>query len=154
MHFSISGLEVGAGTFAIALLGYFCWELGRLWFALRSEFWPFVTGTIEEVEIDNRRDSDGDDFFVPRIRYVYNVAGESYVGKRLAFRPKGSPKYQEVKAALDGVTATKPLRVYYHPKLPYISVLKPGPRLANYIVLMIVLLMAFVAFSFYASHSN
>lgn len=53
MHFSIFGAEVGPGIAALALLGYFCWELGRLWFAIRSEFWPFVTGTIEEVEIDN-----------------------------------------------------------------------------------------------------
>jgi uncharacterized protein DUF3592 len=133
--------------FAIAALAAFCWEFGRLWFAMRSEFWPYVMGTIEEVEIDNRRDSDSADFFVPRIRYTYRVAGEDYSGKRLAFRPKGSYSYQAVVAALDGVIAAKTHRVYYHPQHPRLSVLKPGPRLLNYIVLLI--LFAVICFVFY-----
>jgi len=154
MHFSIYGVEVGAGTFALTVLAYFCWELGRLWFAIRSDFWPFVTGSIEEVEIDKRRDSDGDDYFVPRVRYVYTLAGESYAGKRLAFRPKRDSKYERVVAALEGVVAGKPHRVYYHPKYRQISVLKPGPRLVNYLVLFFALVIAFVAFCVYAAHSS
>lgn len=68
-------------------------------------------------------------------RYVYKVAGKSYVGKRLAFRPKGSYKQQAVVEALEGVAPSKPHRVYYHAKHPQMSVLKPGARLVNYIVL-------------------
>jgi hypothetical protein len=153
MHFSIYGLEVGPGMAAAGLLGYFCWELGRLWFAMRSEFWPFVMGTIEDVGIDNRPDSDGDDFFVPRLRYVYKVGVEMYVGKRLAFRPKGSGSYENVVSVLEGITTKKSHRVYYHPKHPQISVLKPGPRLANYLVLIVVFVLACVAFGVYTSHS-
>jgi hypothetical protein len=146
MHFSIYGIETPAGLFAIAMLGYFCWEFGRLWFAMRSEFWPHVMGTIEDVEIDNKRDSDGDDYFVPRIRYSYRVAGELYAGKRLAFRPKGSYRYGDVVDALEGVTASKQHRVYYHPKHPQLCVLKPGPRLSNYILLLVVFAIVCVAF--------
>lgn len=146
MHFEIYGVEVVAGVFAIAALGYFCWESGRLWFAMRSEFWPYVIGTVEEVEIENRRDSDGDDFFVPRVRYVYSVRGESYVGKRLAFRPKGSYRSADVVDALEGVTASKPHRVYFHPKHPRMSVLKPGPRLVNYLILVVVFVAICIAF--------
>jgi hypothetical protein len=148
MRFGIFGIDVTAGTFAIAALGYFCWELGHLWFAMRSEFWPYVLGTVEEVDIDNRRDSDGDDFFVPRVRYVYRVGGESYVGKRLAFRPKGSAHHQAVVAALEGVTASKHHRVYFHPRHPQLSVLKPGPGLINYVVLVVVFVI--LCFAFYA----
>jgi hypothetical protein len=148
MSFDIFGIETGAGVFALAALAYFCWELGRLWFAMRSEFWPYVVGTIEEVEIHESRDSDGDQYFEPRIRYTYRVAGEHYNGKRLAFRPKGSYRYQDVVQALEGVTAAKSHRVYYHPKHPRLSVLKPGPRLANYILLLAV--FAVICGAFYA----
>jgi len=137
-----------AGIIGLAALAYFCWELGRLWFAMRSEFWPSVIGTVEEVEIHESRDSDGDSFFEPRIRYTYRVAGEPYSGKRLAFRPKGSYRYEAVLEALDGVVASKSHPVYYHPKRPRLSVLKPGPRLGNYIMLLVV--FALMCALFYA----
>jgi hypothetical protein len=114
---------------------------------MRSQFWPHVIGTIEDVEIENRPDSDGDDFFVPRLRYVYRVGGESYVGKRLAFRPKGSYRREAVVAALEGVTASKRHRVYFHPKHPRMSVLKPGPRMVNYLVLLMT--FAMICFGLY-----
>jgi hypothetical protein len=146
MHFDVFGIETPAGLFAIAALAYFCWEFGRLWFAMRSEFWPQVIGTIEKVEIDQSRDSDGDVFFEPRIRYRYSVAGTTYSGKRLAFRPKGSYRYEDVVEELAGVTASKQHPVYYHPKHPRLSLLKPGPRLGNYILLVVVFVAICVAF--------
>lgn len=146
MQFSVSGIEVGAGVFALVALAMFCWEFGRLWFAIRSQFWPYVLGTIEDVEIENRRDSEGDDFFVPRLRYAYRVGGESYVGKRLAFRPKGSHRREAVVAELGGIAAAKQHRVYFHPKHPRISVLKPGPRLINYFALLVIFTMMCIAY--------
>jgi hypothetical protein len=72
---------------------------------------------------------------------VYRVGGQSYVGKRLAFRPKGSYRRAAVVAALEGVTASKQHRVYFHPKHPRMSVLKPGPRMINYFVLLVTFTM-------------
>lgn len=65
----------------------------------------------------------------------------------MTFRPKGSYKQEDVVDALEGVAPSQPHRVYYHAKHPQMSVLKPGARLVNYIVLLV--LFSMMCFAFY-----
>lgn len=145
MSFSIFGLSVPAWIFALFCAAAFTWELGRLWLALTSELWPWVLGTVLEARIDNRPDSDGDDFFVPVLSYTYKVAGQLYEGKRLAFHPKGSYKYEDIVKAMSGVTMGASHRVYFHPRYQRLCTLKPGAGVWNYVLMLLLFCLAIVA---------
>ena len=148
MEFSIFGFPVEPWVIAVAALGWFCWELGRLWLALDSVVWPKVLGKVLEASIEVEADSDGDDFYVPRVRYSYVVRGELYYGKRLAFHPRGSYREADMANAMDGIVAGSQHRVYYHRRHPRLSVLKPGASGWSYALLAILLAVVVIAMWF------
>jgi hypothetical protein len=98
--------------------------------------WPHVPGTITLARISRKRDSDGDEYFSPDVRYSYSVAGEFYEGARLAFRDDDSSDYSKLIDAMSGVSVGRSHRVYYSPNLPTLCVLKPGASPANYVLLV------------------
>jgi Protein of unknown function (DUF3592) len=145
VSFSVFGFSVPAWTFALVCAAVFTWELGRLWLALTSELWPSVLGTVHEARIESRPDSDGDDFFVPVLRYTYRVGGQLYEGKRLAFHPKGSYKYNDLIEAMSGVTVGASHKVHFHPRYRRLCTLKAGAGMWNYVLLALLFSLAIAA---------
>jgi hypothetical protein len=148
VHFEVAGLEVPPWIFAAISFGFVAWQFSRTWLAIRSEMWPHVTGTITLAQISPNVDSDGDEYFSAEVGYSYLVAGECYEGSRLAFRAEDSGDYSKLVEAMSGVTAGRKHRVYYSPKYPSLSVLKPGTSSANYVLLVagvVVMLLALYA---------
>ena len=133
MEIEFSGLS--RQLVVLAFGGATLLQFGALWFAIKSEFWPWVDARILEAGVEREEDSEGGEYFVPRLRYEYRVAGKTYTGKRLAFRPKGSHRAAVVAKQLEGIAAGAMHRVYFAPRYPRLCVLVPGPSKWNYIVL-------------------
>ena len=145
MSFSIFGISVEPWVFLILVIGYFIWAFAIFRFALFSEFWPRVDGEIIRVWVENERDSDGDDYFVPKVRYRYTVAGVPYEGKRLTFRHLGWRNASKAHAAIRDLRAGARHRVYFHVRFPRWSVLQPGAGWSNYFVLLVLFVVAVCA---------
>jgi hypothetical protein len=67
---------IGFGMF-----GYSLWNSRQ---STRAAAWPTVPGTIADLALDEKSDSDGTTYEV-KVRYTYTVDGVAYEGKRLAF---------------------------------------------------------------------
>lgn len=97
-------------------------------YANASQNWPQVTGTITSSEFIERQaeTSDRVPLYDARIRYHYEVDGESYRSDRVAF---GTYASSDATAAYDLVNrypGGAPVTVYVDPADPSSAVLEPG----------------------------
>jgi hypothetical protein len=105
----------------------FKWGKPLLDRAEESRTWPSVTGTIEQSEIAQGRDSDGDRTYRPDIVYRYEIdgrtmrSGDVYVGGAASTSAK-SDAFQIVNRYPVG----QQVEVYYDPAAPGKAVLIPG----------------------------
>ncbi len=100
-----------------------------VWYSAACRKWPQTTGRITSTPYN---DDEPDHAFrlgkasgTIEIRYVYSVEGEEYEGNTISFNPelRKNPTLLRRAAQLYGIGEEVP--VYYHPKKPYLSVLKP-----------------------------
>jgi hypothetical protein len=140
-------------NFSFAYSEYLAWLTGaaaiyqcmKLWAAIRSQFWPWVEGTVIEADVQEIHVNDGRGYDA-RLRYEYRVAGKKYQGERLSFRPVTSSNAGRVVEALDGVRAGGTHRVHFAPGRPGMSVLVPGASMGNYLLLAGLLLATVLLF--------
>lgn len=96
---------------------------------IKSKSWPTAKGTIissmfSEEDVPGGYDSVGYTMYHTNISYDYKVGGISYTSQGITFGSwgtRGSAKEQVLK-----YTHGMPITVYYNPKNPYLSTLKPG----------------------------
>lgn len=127
-------LAVLCGGFGIAFL---YWGLSQVWFIFASSSWTQTEGTITMSQfIDNppRRDDEA------RIRYIYQVDGETYEGRNVlpgTLAYDDATEEEKVQQYRVGASAT----IYYDPQNPESSSLEPGtPTRLTYIGLVLGLL--------------
>jgi hypothetical protein len=100
------------------LIGYFM--MRQLRSALASRNWPAAPGTVLSgtVQALSERHSDGTStYFVPRLRYAYEVDGRRYEGERIRF---GQIRESErgARKVLEQYPAGSPVEVRYDPANP------------------------------------
>lgn len=116
-------------------------ELGRLIHLGRSSRrWPMVKGLINDVLIVEIQRSSSTTFR-PTIRYAYRVDGQDYVSRRIdvgihIMGAKAHDSFTQSGAArvLEGYARGLPVDVYYNPRRPGYSVLKPGASSGLYLI--------------------
>ena len=97
--------------------------------AEESQNWPSTSGavTLAEVKRSVNRDEDGNESYAyyPKVEYTYQVGGETYTGKRLAFGGVLAQKNPDsVQKTLERFPLGGPVTVYYDPEKPTDAVLE------------------------------
>ena len=109
-----------------AVLGWRAWQMRQA-----SPQWPSVMGEMlsaRAVARNETGDGSGHDMHMwhSEVRYRYVVQGQSYTGNRLrAFGYNHSSEAESLKE-LAPFPVGKPVKVYYDPAKPSVSVLIPG----------------------------
>lgn len=93
-----------------------------------SPRWPSTTGMIISSSVAEWQESS-DTFYEPKVKYGYVVEGRGYSSKRLRFGdfvPSLPGNLAEATEIAVRYRPGDPVRVYYHPNDPRLSVLEPG----------------------------
>lgn len=122
-------LITGVGVFFV-IMGTREYLRGRA-----SLSWPTVTGAILESEITSSTHSSGagrtsragsrSRSHSASVRYVYEVGGQAYEGRRIDFMTNSSGR-SAAEAELVGLERGATVTVRYHPDDPSLAVLRPG----------------------------
>ncbi len=117
---------------------------GVVWRAIflgrASRSWPSVEGRVVDLEIKSiQRGRQGVGSYRPTVRYAYTVGDREYRGRRIRFTPRlmlDTQSFTQAAAAaeLDGYFPGAAVRVYFDPRQPTRSVLRPGASRAQYFV--------------------
>jgi hypothetical protein len=100
----------------------------------KSRRWPSADGIVEKAELTDRNGLDGDATTVSDLRYSYQVGGRRYCGDRDAIGlGQGSAR---ASAAIRGLVVGGPVKVFYDPEAPALSVLRPGITLSAAFVVL------------------
>lgn len=116
-----------------------------LYAALRSiaaTHWPTADGELINVLIDENHDDEST--YEPVVAYRYKIGSTSFESSRFAFGFMASSLRTESVRVVRNIIEQTPLKVYYHPRKPTLSVLLTGVRVHHiiqgffYAVIMIV----------------
>jgi len=127
-------LSVAALAVLLVIIGYRCvwtWSLARVIPAYQSRNWPTVEGKIIHSSIREEISGKGRPpahFYYPEIKYLYEVNGQRFEGHNLMYEQPGPPVLQReiVEKDLESLSASQTVRVFYDPRGPYRSCLRPG----------------------------
>jgi hypothetical protein len=124
---------------AFGILGMICFPVGAFFYARRkrnevladlSRSWPTVPGTVEACDVETR-ETRYNTLYAVTARYVYEVAGRSYVGEGIGFRtPLISDKALADRMASKYAPGTK-VTVHYDPADPENAVLETSGELGR-----------------------
>jgi hypothetical protein len=105
-----------------------------------------VEGRIASLDMEVQQ-LEREVLYIPKLRYRYQVAGKEYEGSRIdltsqrKFYRQGAANAVLLEYDPDG-----PVKVYYNPRRPAESLLKPGVSAATWMVAgLVVLLLALLA---------
>lgn len=94
--------------------------------ALSSRDWKVAEGDVLDAHMEERRDDEDGDTFIPVVRYSYQVGRTKYESSRLWYRTDSFGDYSEALRGIRDVRKGRPVDVYYDPAKPSRSVLIPG----------------------------
>jgi len=132
--------------FVIALLSGFASWL-RLAHARATAHWEAVPGTIEKAGIEETW-SQGQTQFVPRVTYRFKHKGIEFLGDQIAPHELKSSGRSKAEEAIAAYSPGGEVTVYFDPEDPARSVLQPGARNKDYLVLGLPLLLLLFAYGF------
>ncbi len=121
------------GVFVLALvaLGVFLivYSMRSRKKAEASQSWPSTVGRITAAEVKQSVSRDDDDrehyAYYPSVEYEYQVAGQTYTGKRIAFGGTvATSNPNQAAAQLDRYPVGGEVTVYYNPEKPSEAVLE------------------------------
>jgi hypothetical protein len=121
------GLSIGA-YFA----GTSAWSL---WRGLHALSWPATAGRVTDTGTFRSSGVVAGGGYEPTVRYEFAVGGAPYAGSRLTFGFVALRKSTEGAAELHGLKPGVAVQVYYDPRRPSDSVLRPGPTFETFLVL-------------------
>lgn len=113
--------------------------------------WPTVVGEVFDAQISQIAGSQSGRSWTLRVRYAYEVGGQSYENDRLAFSRQigGRTRIQADDELLHYVPGG-PVVVHYDPGRPHRSVLQPGPDRRAYFGLSVGVGLIVIALLFWA----
>lgn len=90
--------------------------------------WPIVTGKVMSSEVAKHADSDSGDYFVPQVRYVYQVDGVGQNGRviRAGLGDRGYPREQQARDDVARYSVGSSVPVRYDPQNPANAILELG----------------------------
>lgn len=94
-----------------------------------SRQWPVSEGKLSYAFTREAEATEGKNkskTYEVALRYDYTVEGRVYTGERLFFGYRGTGNRADAEAIVQRHKKTAPLRVYYNPANPALSVLEPG----------------------------
>jgi hypothetical protein len=106
--------------------------------ALRTYRWPTTTGVVRGQDVSSSSSSEGSTSYSPKLRYEYEVDGDTYVSSRIAVG--SGPSFNSRSGArewLEDYPVDSEVTVRYNPGRPDRSVLQPGGVLGGLLVLLI-----------------
>lgn len=102
------------------------WAGKRVWFFWQSRRWPCARGIITRSEVSEEYNSDGPDWFVPHVEYLFSVTGREIAGRTIRFGISGEQfetrEEAQKRAEMFPVGAT--VDVWHHPNRPTECVLE------------------------------
>lgn len=105
----------------LVVTGYAAPALWRGWRALQ---WPSAAGRVVAAGVRYHGARSGG--YLPKVSYDYVVDGEALTGARLRFGGRTLRSERGARAALGGAEPGAAVSVYYDPRRPRRSVLRPG----------------------------
>ena len=115
-----------------------------------SQNWPVAAGSVVRSEIgeSTSTDSDGDEStsYHPVVEYTYQVAGQSFNGKRITFGPvTGSSNPRKAQEVLSRYPSGGAVQVYYNPQKPGEAVLEKRASGTNVMLILGIVFLAITA---------
>jgi hypothetical protein len=103
------------------------WAAWLSWESLSAYSWPSVTGVILLAQLENASNSVDDPEYRPQVRYRYVVSGIELIGTRLFVADYATYNWPSVaQRQIAGLRVGGLCRVWYHPRHPERSLLRPG----------------------------
>lgn len=133
-------VEIPGFAFVVAFGGLFA-LIGLYIFvnALRTYRWPTTTGVVRGQNITTSSSSEsGSTSYSPKLRYEYEIDGDTYVSSRIAVG--SGPSFNSRSGAqewLEDYPTDSEVTVHYNPGSPDRSVLQPGGVLRGLLLLVI-----------------
>jgi len=122
--------------FLLAIFAYQLWRTANFQQtylqAGLSRQWPTAEGKLSyaftrETDVTaGNKNKKKPPIYEAALRYDYTVEGRVYTGERLFFGYRGMDNRTDAEAVVQRYKKTTPLRVYYNPLNPALSVLEPG----------------------------
>ncbi len=137
--------DSGTAGFIFALFTLlFVGQAWSIYPALRTRFWPSVSGKVVSVRIERHRDTGpaGTWRYTPTITYRYTVNGRAYENGLLSFSrpPVQTPDRQRAKAVAARYPRGSRVRIYYNPRQPEHAALETGLGARPWLLLLFFLL--------------
>ena len=138
-------------VFAVAGLAcsYAAIQFGR---ALLARRWPTIEGEIVDTRVVRRGGGQKSTSVESVVTYRYRVAGQPYCSNRVRFGQLAPPSWVPALDSPGFATKTadryprgKPVRVYYNPRRPEVSVLYLTPDLRVWVILAAGLYLGYAA---------
>jgi hypothetical protein len=104
-----------------------------LWRSLWARRWPAAAGRVTETGVFQSTNGG----YEPIVRYEYEVAGTRLVGSRLTFGLVALRRSPAAAAKVLGLRPTDAVTVYYDPRRPSDSVLRPAPTFTTFWFLVV-----------------
>ena len=118
---------------------FYWWALPGFNSALFTQYWHFAEGRIIVSELNKIPDAKkrGGVFSYPHVEYEYNVEDERFIGKTISLWLADSGNLNESEKILAFYPKGKIVNVYYNPKNPVESTLKPESLNGSLIALLL-----------------
>jgi hypothetical protein len=128
---------------ALGLVAAMLAATGMVWRAIflgrASREWPNADGRVLDLEVKSIQRRHGSGSYRPTVCYAYTVGDREYRGWRIRFTTRlmlGTQSFTqaEARAELDDYFPGAAVAVYFDPRRPARSVLRPGASPAQYFV--------------------
>jgi hypothetical protein len=115
------------------VVGLLCFFTGvmKIWSASNASDWPPTEGLVLESKIEEVWDPEST-FYVPHIRYEYDVGGNKYVSSRIYFVEKSLDLSGWARDFIDNHPTGSSIQVHYDPVHPWEAALFVGVTPINY----------------------
>lgn len=91
------------------------------WRQMQTGSWPTVEGVVAQSEVVKRHS-----YFVPEIRYVYEVDGQRFTAERVSYRVVGRTSHAQATTVAQRFATGRTITVHYDPQEPRAAVLVTG----------------------------
>ena len=118
-----AGQAIGAFILLVAGFGFSLWIAYDMYYAYVSRSWPVTSGEI--IHIEERKQRSGGTS--PIMTFQYRVNEQQYKSRNIAFGyNEHNGRYPAREALRKAYPVGKQVNVFYNPKYPEMSVLRPG----------------------------
>lgn len=141
----------------LIFLCMFAWfikvSIAAFWFGIMSTTWPSTEGIVLETSLAGKQ-VEGGTLYRPEIKYEYWVDNKNYTGNKIAFSIFTFGK-DWATTIINKYNPNDKIPIYYNPRNPQISCIKPGPEIwAVCYTLLSLGGIFYILFSFYRNKNE